>query len=145
MRTLLCLCSLSLILVCGAAHAEPEEELISPTPPQAAAPASDAEALARLQKMKSSIPSAPTATPKSVGPSAQAATPKSAERSVLAATPKSTERDTPEQIRKRGADWLAQCVKDWDAETHMTKKEWQQVCRRVAADRINELIKQAKK
>ena len=109
MRTLLCLCSLSLILGCGAAYAEPEEELISPTPPQAAAPDSDAETLARLQKMKSSIPSAPTATPKSVGPSA--------------ATPKSTERDTPDQIRKRGADWLAQCVKDWDAETHMTKKD----------------------
>jgi hypothetical protein len=133
MRTLLCLCSFSLILVCGASYAEPEEELINPTPPQAAAPASDAEALAKLQKMKSSIPSAPTATPKSVGPSVQAA------------TPKSTERDTPDQIRKRGADWLAQCMKDWDAETHMTKKEWQVVCRRVAADRINELIKQAKK
>ena len=143
MRTLLCLCSLSLILGCGAAYAEPEEELISPTPPQAAAPDSDAETLARLQKMKSSIPSARTATPKSVGPSAQAATPKSVERS--AAAPKSTERDTPDQIRKRGADWLAQCVKDWDAETHMTKKDWQRVCRRVAADRINELIKQAKK
>jgi hypothetical protein len=131
MRTLLCLSSLSLILVCGAAYAEPEEEPISPTS-QAAAPASDAEALAGLQKMKGSI-AAPTAAPKPV------------ERSVLAAAPKSTERDTPEQIRKRGADWLAQCVKNWDAETHMTKKDWQRVCRRVAADRINELIKQAKK
>jgi hypothetical protein len=133
MRNLLCLCSFSLILVCGAAYAEPEEELIALTPPKAAAPASDAEALARLQKLKSSMASAPTATPKAVGPS------------VLAATPKSAERDTPDQIRKRGADWLAQCVKDWDAETHMTKKDWQRVCRRVAADRINELIKQAKK
>jgi hypothetical protein len=132
------------MLICGVAHAEPEEELITPTPPQAAAPASDAEALARLQKMKSSKPSAQPATTKSV-PSALAATPKSVGPSVLAATPKSTERDTPNQIRKRGADWLAQCVKDWDAETHMTKKDWQQVCRRVAADRINELIKQAKK
>jgi hypothetical protein len=145
MRTLLCLCSLSLIIACGVAHAEPEEELIPPTPPQAAAPASDAEALARLQKMKSSAASAPTAMPKTVGPSANAATPKSVAPSVLAATPKSTERDTPDQIRKRGADWLAQCVKDWDAETHMTKKDWQKVCRRVAADRIHELIKQAKK
>jgi hypothetical protein len=39
MRTLLCLFSLSLIFVCGAAYAEPEEELLSPTP-QAAAPKS---------------------------------------------------------------------------------------------------------
>ena len=53
MRTRLCLCSLSLILVCGAAYAEPEEELISPSP-QAAAPEADAEALARLQKMRTS-------------------------------------------------------------------------------------------
>jgi len=132
MRTRLCVCSLSLILVCGAAYAEPEEELTSPAP-QAAAPGSDAEALARLQKMKSSIPSA------------QAATPKSIEPSVRAATPKSIEPNTPEQIRRRGADWLKECLKDWDAETHMTKKEWQSVCRRVSEDRIKELIKQAKK
>jgi hypothetical protein len=127
MRTLLWLSSLSLILVCGAAYAEPEEEPIRPT---SQAAASDAEALAGLQKMKGSI-----AVPQ----------PRLSPSSALAAAPKSIERDTPEQIRERGADWLAQCVKDWDAETHMTKKDWQRVCRRVAADRINELIKQAKK
>jgi hypothetical protein len=53
-------------------------------------------------------------------------------------------RETPEQIRKRGADWLAQCLQDWDAGTHLTKKDWQRVCRRVAGERINELIKQSK-
>jgi len=132
MRTRLCVCSLSLILVWGAAYAEPEEELVSATP-QAAAHGSDAEALARLQKMKSSIPSA------------QAATRKSNEPSVHAATPKSIEPNTPEQIRRRGADWLKECLKDWDAETHMTKKEWQRVCRRVSEDRIKELTKQATK
>jgi hypothetical protein len=128
MRTLLRLCSLSLILVCGAALAEPEEEPGNPTP-LAGTPESDAEALARLQKMK--IPSAQAATPKSIKPSVQA--------------PKSVEPNTPELIRKRGADWLAQCLKDWDAETHMTKKDWQRVCRRLAGEHINELIKQAKK
>jgi len=51
---------------------------------------------------------------------------------------------TSEQIRKRGADWLAQCLQDWDAATHMNKKDWQRVCRRVAGERINELIKQTK-
>ena len=140
MRTLLCLCSLTLILVCGAAYAEPEEELTSP-PPQAAAPESDAEALARLRKMKRSIPSAQAA----IKPSTQTATPKTVEPTVRAATPKSTEADTPELIRQRGADWLKQCLKDWDAETHMTKKDWQRVCRRVSVERVNELIKQAKK
>jgi hypothetical protein len=132
MRTLLCLCLFSQILVCGTAYAEPDEELIGPTP-QTAVPTSDPEALARLQEMKRSMPSAPATTPKSAG------------RSVPATIPKSNERLTPEQIRKGGADWLAQCVKDWDAETHITRKDWQRVCRRVAAERINELIKQAKK
>jgi hypothetical protein len=94
-------------------------------------PASDAEALAGSQV---------TAAPKPVTPSAQAATPKSVERSARAAMPKSTERDAPAQIRKRGADWLAQCVKDWDVDTHMSKKDWQRVCRRVATERTNELM-----
>ena len=105
MRTLLCICSLSLIFVCGAALAELEEEPASPTPLAAA--------------------------PKTVEPSARAE--------------KSVEPNTPEQIRKRGAEWLAQCLKDWDAATHMTKKDWQRLCRRVAGERINELITQIKK
>ena len=28
-----------------------------------------------------------------------------------------------------------QCMKDWDASTHMTKRDWERVCRRVATDR----------
>src|SRR4029453_911727 len=28
-----------------------------------------------------------------------------------------------------------QCMKDWDATTHMTKRDWERVCRRVATDR----------
>ena len=156
MRTLLCICSLSLIFVCGPAFAEPEEDPASPTP-LAVVPEFEAEALARLQKMKRSRPparaaapksiksSTQAAAPKSIEPSTQAATRKSVEPSVRAATPKSTEAETTEQIRERGADWLKQCLKDWDAGTHMTKKDWQRVCRRVSVDRVNELIKQAKK
>ena len=104
----------------------------SPTT-QAAAPKSDtAEALTRVQQMNSSMPSAQAPTPKSIEPSAQAA------------TPRSIEANTPEQIRLRGVDWLKQCLQDWDAETHMTKKDWQRVCRRVSEERVNELLKQAK-
>ena len=114
---------------------------ISPTT-QAAAPESDtAEALTRLRKMKSSIPSAQAPTPKSIEPTAA---PKPIEPTAQAATPKSIEANTPEQIRQRGADWLKQCLQDWDAETHMTKRDWQRVCRRVSEERVNELLKQAK-
>jgi predicted DNA-binding protein (MmcQ/YjbR family) len=28
-----------------------------------------------------------------------------------------------------------QCMKDWDPSTHMTKRDWERVCRRVATDR----------
>jgi hypothetical protein len=28
-----------------------------------------------------------------------------------------------------------QCMKDWDATTHMTKRDWERVCRRVTTDR----------
>jgi hypothetical protein len=33
--------------------------------------------------------------------------------------------------QERIAEYLAQCLKDWDTATHMTKKEWVGVCRRV--------------
>lgn len=37
-----------------------------------------------------------------------------------------------EELIKRNFD---QCMKDWDASTHMTKRDWERVCRRVATDR----------
>jgi hypothetical protein len=32
-------------------------------------------------------------------------------------------------------DWLAACLIDWDAQTHMTRIEWRASCERVAAER----------
>ena len=37
--------------------------------------------------------------------------------------------------QERIAEYFAQCLKDWDAGTHMTKKEWHDVCRRVVDSR----------
>ena len=37
-----------------------------------------------------------------------------------------------EELIKRNFD---QCMKDWDATTHMTKRDWERVCRRVSTDR----------
>ncbi|MBO0766937.1 MAG: hypothetical protein J2P50_20420 [Hyphomicrobiaceae bacterium] len=34
------------------------------------------------------------------------------------------------------ADYLAQCLKDWDAATHMTRAQWARTCRRVATNRV---------
>jgi len=41
------------------------------------------------------------------------------------------------QAMKRRApqDWLATCLADWDAQTHMTKTEWRTTCERVSRER----------
>jgi len=39
---------------------------------------------------------------------------------------------------KRGddsAEYLEQCLRDWDAATHMTRQEWARTCRRVVENR----------
>ena len=51
---------------------------------------------------------------------------------------------SPEEIRKRGAEYLTQCLKDWEPATHMTKNDWERTCRRVAQDRLKFLLEQAK-
>jgi hypothetical protein len=38
-------------------------------------------------------------------------------------------------IEERVADWLKQCLDDWDKATHMTKDEWRATCHRVAGER----------
>ncbi len=35
----------------------------------------------------------------------------------------------------RKVDDLAQCLRDWDAATHMTRQEWARTCRRVVSNR----------
>jgi hypothetical protein len=34
---------------------------------------------------------------------------------------------------------FAQCMRDWDAKTHMTKRQWERTCRRVTDERIKYL------
>jgi hypothetical protein len=41
-----------------------------------------------------------------------------------------------EQIRAKGAEWHAECMRDWDRQTHMTKQEWARTCQRVVDDRV---------
>jgi hypothetical protein len=38
-------------------------------------------------------------------------------------------------IKDRVAEWLKTCMADWDQATHMSKKEWQTTCERVATER----------
>jgi hypothetical protein len=43
----------------------------------------------------------------------------------------------PETQSDRRAIYFAQCLQDWDPETHMTKQEWSRACQRVANERGN--------
>jgi hypothetical protein len=52
---------------------------------------------------------------------------------------------SPDEILKRGAEYLEQCMKDWDAATHMSQQDWRRTCQRVSQDRVKFLLDQAKK
>jgi hypothetical protein len=43
-------------------------------------------------------------------------------------------------IKQRAAEWLTTCLGDWDAQTHMTKTEWQVTCERVSKEREQFLL-----
>ena len=60
------------------------------------------------------------------------------------ALPRAAEQ-TPDEIRARGRQWFTQCMADWDVATHMTKKEWERTCRRVAIDRTKFLVDEQSK
>jgi len=45
-----------------------------------------------------------------------------------------------QEIKERVAFWLTTCLSDWDAATHMTRKEWRTTCDRVAAEREKFLL-----
>jgi hypothetical protein len=51
---------------------------------------------------------------------------------------------SPAEIRERGAQYLADCVNDWDKGTHMSKKDWMRTCRRVVQRRIDFMLQQPK-
>jgi hypothetical protein len=51
---------------------------------------------------------------------------------------------SPAEIRERGAQYLADCVNDWDKGTHMSKKDWTRTCRRVVQRRMDFMLQQQK-
>jgi|SRR5215475_855460 len=50
----------------------------------------------------------------------------------------SPERGSPDEvqaIKERVSSWLKTCLQDWDTATHMSPREWEVTCRRVANER----------
>ena len=52
---------------------------------------------------------------------------------------------TRDEAKAAGIAWFEQCMRDWDAATHMTKQEWQRTCRRVATERAKFRYEQGQK
>lgn len=46
------------------------------------------------------------------------------------------------EIRKISDAYYKQCLQDWDAGTHMTKKEWQRTCRRLVDNRVKFMVEE---
>jgi hypothetical protein len=51
----------------------------------------------------------------------------------------STGKASPETWMAEEEARFAQCLKDWDAKTHMTKRQWERTCRRVTDERLKYL------
>jgi hypothetical protein len=47
---------------------------------------------------------------------------------------------SPAEIQRISDEYFKQCMRDWDAGTHMTKKEWERTCRRVVDSRMKFMI-----
>jgi len=48
------------------------------------------------------------------------------------------------EIQKLGAQYLTDCIQDWDRGTHMSKQDWTRTCRRVVQRRIDYMRQQDK-
>jgi hypothetical protein len=44
--------------------------------------------------------------------------------------------------QKLSAEYMVQCMNDWDTGTHMTKQEWARTCQRVIQDRVKFKLEQ---
>jgi hypothetical protein len=54
-------------------------------------------------------------------------------QTILPEPRKQMRSETEEGMR---AEWFKACSNDWDDATHMTRKEWDIVCRRVTDERV---------
>ncbi len=66
---------------------------------------------------------------------------------LLSATAAFAQSGTPPVAKRQSSDAalldekarVKECMKTWDRTTHMTKREWEETCRRVASERVKYL------
>jgi hypothetical protein len=126
MRLLLLAGSLALALAAVAAASDPD-----PTTKPAAPSAADA------------TPPAPAAAPPAPESAKKPVSASSAEAKLKAdAKSKADPKKPAQNAREIAATQFKQCVRDWDAATHMTRKEWERTCRRVVDARAKFMLDQ---
>jgi hypothetical protein len=54
--------------------------------------------------------------------------------------PQSEEGVSSAQLRDLTAQYFAECMRDWEVATHMSKQEWESTCRRVVDGRVKFLL-----
>lgn len=66
-------------------------------------------------------------------------------RGGAASPPKASEGSlSPAEAQKLAAQYLADCINDWDKGSHMSKQDWTRTCRRVVQRRIDYMLQQEK-
>jgi hypothetical protein len=59
----------------------------------------------------------------------------SAQGPASSASPARGSPEEVEAIKERVSSWLKTCLQDWDTATHMSPREWEVTCQRVANER----------
>jgi hypothetical protein len=95
----------------------------------------------------SDLPEAPS--PAAAAPPAPATAPSAKEVAIeppsplpTEAKPKTDPKKPAEDKRALATTYFKQCIQDWDAATHMTRKEWERTCRRVVDGRMKFMVDQ---
>jgi hypothetical protein len=94
-----------------------------------------------------SLPSSPLPPSATEMPAMEAPSPGSTAKPEATTKPE-TAKDKPAKppakpnLAELNRQHLAQCLRDWDAATHMTRQEWARTCRRVVSNRVKFLMQQ---
>ncbi len=61
---------------------------------------------------------------------------------ILAGTAVFGQNDSSSKSRRLFTEYFEKCMNDWDTGTHMTKKNWERTCRRLANQRAKFRLEQ---
>jgi hypothetical protein len=121
----------------SAANVQPPAQAPAAQAPDAAAKANDAKPEAKSDASKTDTSKADASTSDANKAQADKAEADKSATSKAEASKKAEKKESD-----RGAEHLAQCLKDWDRGTHMTRQEWERTCRRVVGNRVKFLREQ---